>query len=147
MINHSDNEIVVNTGVFFTFKRGIPGFEEYTKFSIQQHDEHFSFLQSIENENLAFIIVNPFLFFKEYEFELSAIDLEELKITDQTEVAIRSIVTWGKELSQVTANLLAPLVFNVKEHIGKQIVLNKTEYTSKHSLLPNNKTTGGGASC
>lgn len=119
----------------FEFRNGIPGFEQYTRFVVISHDDSFSFLQSVENDNLAFIIANPFQFFKDYEFELSLNDLEELEITSVEDVIVRSIITWGEEITSVTANLMAPIVINSKNRRGKQVVMYPTIYKSKHSLI------------
>ncbi|MET3548120.1 flagellar assembly factor FliW [Paenibacillus favisporus] len=119
----------------FEFKNGIPGFEGYTKFVILPQDEHFSILQSLDDSNVAFIITDPFIFFKDYEFELSESDQAQLNISDSAQIMVRAIVTWGNDLTKVTANLAAPLVFNLKNKSGKQIVLYPTSYQSKHPLL------------
>ncbi|MDT3428012.1 flagellar assembly factor FliW [Paenibacillus forsythiae] len=143
MANSLQNEIEVSEDQVFVFNKGIPGFEDFKQFTIYNHDEHFSFLQSVDDDQLAFIIINPFLFFANYEFELNPLDMEELLIKDENEIAVRSIVTWGSD-TEVTANLMAPLVFNVKQNLGKQVVLNKTVYTTKHLLLSNNRKIGDG---
>lgn len=124
-----EEEIILN------FRGGIPGFEQYTKYAIYAYDDTFSFLQSVENENIAFIIVDPFIFFQEYEFVLPDAEIEELEIKGLDDVIIRSIVTWGEALTSVTANLMAPLVINHKNRCAKQVVLYPTEYQSKHPLV------------
>ncbi|MEF2968077.1 flagellar assembly protein FliW [Paenibacillus sp. M1] len=146
MVTQAQSEVKVSEDEVYTFRKGIPGFEQYSEFTIFRHDEHFSFLQSMEEEEVAFIIINPFSFFPDYEFELSDTDLEELHINSESEVAVRTIVTWGDELTKVTTNLMAPLVFNVEERIGKQIVLNRSNYTTKHFLHLGGRTTAGGDS-
>lgn len=144
MVTDRQNQLKITEDKMFHFRKGIPGFEQYTEFVIIQHDEHFSLLQSVENEDVAFIIVDPFQFFSDYEFELSSTDLEELHIQDESEVAVRSIVTWGNEQSKITANLLAPLVFNVRNRTGKQVVLNIKGYATKHSLQKIAEVRNGG---
>lgn len=127
-------ECITNDEGVFIFHNGIPGFEEYTKFVFYKHDEQFSLLQSAENEQLAFIVANPFLFFKDYEFELQTAEREELLIEGLDEVDIISIVTWGKDSAMVTINLVAPIVLNINKRLGKQVILNNTNYTTKHPL-------------
>jgi flagellar assembly factor FliW len=135
---------VIEEDTVYQFNKGIPGFEQYTKFTVIPHDECFSIMQSLEEEGLAFIITNPFMFFENYEFELSESDLEELGIESVNEVVVRSIVTWGDSLSDVTTNLMAPLIFNAKTKQGKQIVLYPTTYKSKHPLLKDTTEQKGG---
>ncbi|MGP0584717.1 flagellar assembly protein FliW [Paenibacillus timonensis] len=131
----TQNEWEINEEMVFNFNKGIPGFEQFTKFIFIKHDESFYLLQSVENDEIAFIVTNPFSFYSEYEFALSLQDREELEISDQSEVGVCTIVTWGDELTQITTNLVAPLVLNMKERLGKQVVLMNSRYTTKHPLL------------
>lgn len=133
----TQNKWDINEDIVFTFNKGILGFEQYTKFFFIKHDDSFYLLQSVENEELAFIVTNPFIFYTEYEFSLSMQDREELRISDQSEVGVCTIVTWGDQLTQITTNLVAPLVLNMKERLGKQVVLVNSSYATKHPLLKN----------
>lgn len=135
MVTQTQNEWSFTDGEVFTFAKGIPGFEQDTKYVFYKHDENFYLLQSVENEELAFIVANPFAFFMDYEFELPLQDREELMISDYSEVSVCTIVTWGDDLANVTANLMAPIILNVKKCLGKQVVLVNSGYTTKHPLL------------
>ncbi|WP_246073104.1 flagellar assembly protein FliW [Paenibacillus dokdonensis] len=128
----------------FEFKNGIPGFEQYNRYVIQSHDEYFSILQSVDNEEVAFIITNPFIFFNEYEFELSENDQELLDFQSLEDVVVRSIVTWGDDPTKITANLMAPIILNVQNKRGRQAVLYPTPYNSKHPLLKEDDGWKGG---
>ncbi|WP_339274934.1 flagellar assembly protein FliW [Paenibacillus sp. FSL W8-0426] len=118
----------------YTFSKGLPGFEELKAFEIQQHDEVFSLLTAVDNPAISFITINPFDFKVDYEFELSPENVDELSITDPGQVLVRSIITIHSEMSKSSANLLAPVVFNREKKLGKQIVLQNTDYRTKHYL-------------
>jgi len=118
----------------YIFLKGIPGFEELKSFNLQQHDEVFSLFSSVEEPGVAFVTVNPFDFHPEYEFELSPENVEDLGVTDPDDVGVRCIVTLHDEIRNATANLLAPIVFNKQKRLGKQIVLQNTEYKTRHAL-------------
>lgn len=118
----------------YTFNKGIPGFEHLKSFNLQQHDEIFSLFSASEESTVAFVTVNPFDFYRDYEFELSSECIEELHITNQDQVVVRCIVTLHDQIQKTTANLLAPLVFNKYEYLGKQIVLTNNEYKTRHAL-------------
>ncbi|GAB6107652.1 flagellar assembly protein FliW [Fusibacter bizertensis] len=114
-----------------TFPQGIPGFEEQRTFIIiPSGDVEFPFntLHSTENESLAFIVTDPFLFVENYDFELSQNDADLLKISgedDLEDVLALSIVTIPENVENTTINIMAPLMINNKEKIGKQILLNE----------------------
>jgi flagellar assembly factor FliW len=119
------------------FERGLPGFEQLKRFIFVEPDPDlpFSFLQSVEDADVAFIVTNPFLFYPDYEFELSPSVQEELNIVSERDVAVWSVVTVREKASDATVNLLAPLVVNVKEKRGRQIVLHDSGYGTKHPLF------------
>jgi flagellar assembly factor FliW len=130
-------EIEVADETEWTFLHGIPGFEHLTQFTIVQQAEHlpFSYLQSLEEGAISFIITNPFLVYPEYEFELPDFAQEELAISEDAELAIWSIVTLKDDVEGATINLLAPIVLNAEKRRGKQIILHDSSYTTKHPLL------------
>ena len=62
-------------------------------------------------------------------------DLEELSIKKQEEVQVYNIVTIPHDPKEMTVNLMAPIIINTSNLRGKQIVLNESEYGTKHPLL------------
>ena len=93
-------------------------------------------LQSLQTPELAFIVTDPFLFVPEYKMVLNDDEKHQLKIESTATVLIRVIVTIPQIYSEMTANLVAPLVINEKNHLSKQIVLTSAEYDTKHCLMP-----------
>ena len=45
----------------------------------------------------------------------------------------------GTEIRDLTANLMAPIVVNAATRRAKQIVLDRSPYTTKHRLFPHAK--------
>ena len=120
------------------FKSGLPGFEEYKKFVIilnEDEENPFHKLQSLEETEISFIIINPFIFKQDYDFKLLEDTVEKLEIKDSKDVVVYTIVTIPEDYTKMTANLLGPIIINTKNNQAKQIVLNDTEYTTKHYIL------------
>ena len=44
-------------------------------------------------------------------------------------------VAWGTTISEITANLIGPIVINTKKKEGVQVVLSDTTYSHKHNVL------------
>ncbi|WP_018749982.1 flagellar assembly protein FliW [Paenibacillus sanguinis] len=125
--------IEVASSQIYSFPKGIPGFEEHHQFAvIDMEDTPFSYLQSLMQPEISLLITDPFVFCKEYEFELPATVKEELELG--TEVQIRNIVTLQEQVQQSTMNLLAPLVFNTANNKARQVILHDSPYTSRHLL-------------
>ena len=132
-------EIEVDEERIVHFKDGIPAFETEHEFVILPYDEEspYYFMQSLQRSELAFLLTVPFLFFPNYSIEIDDATVEELGIKNQDNVSIYSLVTIPNgSVRYMTANLLAPVILNTDNMQAKQLVLEKTNYTTKHRLFP-----------
>lgn len=131
--------IEVEENDFIYFENGIPGFLEEKNFILLplEKESPFFIMQSKVTPELGFVVVNPFLFFQDYEFELSNNDKEALSITIEEEIQILSILTIKDPFSETTANLQAPVIINHNKNIAKQIIL-QDNYKTKHKIFHNN---------
>ncbi|ETT87874.1 flagellar assembly protein FliW [Viridibacillus sp. FSL R5-0477] len=119
------------------FEEGIPGFEGAKKFIILplEKESPFAILQSIEQVEVGFVVAFPFLFKKNYAFDLPKSDKVSLKAEVESDIVTYSIVTLKDPFDSSTLNLLAPVLINIKEKIGKQIVLQENgEYALRHPI-------------
>jgi flagellar assembly factor FliW len=139
-------EIEIQDTEIIAFPDGIPGFEKLNQFIIIKPNEElpFSFLQSVEEGAVAFIISNPFVFYPEYEFEISEITKQELSIEAEEDVLVWNIISIRDDLENATINLLAPIIVNTKDQVGKQVVLQGTDYSVKHKLIVAQQAAGEG---
>ena len=122
-----------------TFKDGIPAFEEYKYYQIEiDEDEEnvFHRLQSLDETELSFIIINPFIFKKDYDFKLTESTIEKLEIEDVEDVVVYTMVNIkDDDIKNMTTNLLAPIIINKKNNLAKQIVLSDTDYPTKYKMI------------
>lgn len=125
-IEYSENDIL-------NFTHGIPGFEEEKQFILIPAEDiefPFSYLQSVQSADLAFIVTDPFLFVENYDFELSSSDATALNVKnddDLLDISVLSIVTIPNDVDQTTINIMAPIVINHAAKVGRQVLL--TEYS------------------
>ncbi len=117
--------------------KGILGFSQLSKYVIIERNEYdpFKWLQSVEDSSIAFAIVNPVLFFPSFKLEVNEKELEELNFEQMKELITYVVVTVPSDPSQISANLLGPLVINSKKRIAKQVVMPNSPYTTKHYIL------------
>ena len=114
------------------FAAGLPAFEDEHEFIIIP----YVFLQSVTTPDLAFLMAIPFIFFPDYEFRLEDDVLESLALERQEDLLLYTLLTIpGKDIREMTANLLAPIVINSRTNEGCQIVLDKSGYCTKHKLF------------
>lgn len=120
----------------FYFEQGIPGFEHLRQFVFSELDEGLPMkvMTSLDDHEISLIVVSPFFFYPEYEWELSESAKQELQIQREEDVEIWSVLTVPEELTQATINLMAPLVLNQNKKIGKQLILHDSLYSSRAPL-------------
>ncbi|QEA00661.1 flagellar assembly protein FliW [Lysinibacillus fusiformis] len=108
-----------------TFEHGLLGLEEERKFILLPIDADLplAILQSVDRPEIGFVVAYPFAFKKDYSFDISEEDLEQLHLEKEEDVLTYSIVTMKDTFQDSTINLLAPLIINMKKKCGKQIVL------------------------
>lgn len=137
-------EIDVKSTDVIQFNQGLPGFLEELTFTVLPFGEDtlFIIMQSMQTPSLAFVMVNPFDFFKEYSVKLSDQAIEILEIEDKNDIALFVILTVKEPFSNTTANLQGPIVINMKKKLGKQVILSDSTYKTNH-LLTNQLTKSG----
>ena len=118
------------------FEKGIPGFEDYKYFNVNviKDNEKFYSIVSKEDDNIGFISISPFEVKKDYEIDLDDEFVKELDIKSEKDVLVLCLITLGKTLKDSTANLKAPIIINIKNNRGKQLILQDDKYKIKESL-------------
>jgi flagellar assembly factor FliW len=130
-------QLTIGNDEIIKIPQGIMGFPEYTEFCLVDPGEEtlILWLQSLQNPEIAFALLEPKIFRPDYAARLSAAELRELKLENINQSAVFSILTIPADVTQMTANLKAPLVINLKEQIARQVVLQENEYTIKHLMF------------
>jgi len=118
------------------FEKGIPGFENYRYFNVNivEGIKRFYHIVSKEDSNIGFISISPFDIKKDYEIDLDDEFIKELDIKDEKDVLVICLITLGKSLKDSTANLKAPIIINIKNNRGKQLILQDDKYKIKELL-------------
>lgn len=130
-------EIEIDNTNIIKITGGILGFEKHEDYVLVpfNEDNPLSFLQSVDQSTLAFIVVNPMEFFVDYEPDVPDADLKDIKITNPEQAVLVSLVSIPEKVEDMTVNLIAPIVINKDTKIGKQIVLQDQEFGTKHRLI------------
>lgn len=130
--------------VVLTFPSGLIGFTQHTRFMLIEDERGlgYQWLQSVDDGNLAFVVVEPGLLKADYQVEIQDDALEELAFSEGDQVVIFNIVRIppGRP-HDATMNLRGPLAINVSKGRGKQIILNESfplryAFLSESSKMP-----------
>jgi flagellar assembly factor FliW len=118
-----------------TFPAGLFGFESFREYVLLDADRQpFYWLQSLDVEEVAFILVNPFLFRPDYEVDISDDEMREIGVSSPEKALIFSIVTIPAG-APMTANLQGPLIINRETRMGRQAVLADPRWKTKHDIM------------
>lgn len=119
------------------FPEGLIGFPDYRRFVVLDLDKggFFKWLQSAEESSLGFVILDPRVPFVDYDPVFDPGDLEGLEASSPDDLVLMAVVTVPEDVTEMTANLLAPLVINPKKRVGKQVIISDPKYTTKHRVF------------
>lgn len=134
-------ELDITEDQVYRFPEGMLGFEKATQFTIliQDNNQSLFWLQSLDMPEVAFLMVNPLFVKSDYQIFLQDHDRSILNIVNESNesldfVKVFVILIVYREQKKVTANLLAPLVINDRDKLGKQVVLNGSNYEVEYLI-------------
>ncbi len=134
--------IEVDLDTIIHFPLGLLGFERYQRYILIDSDEAapLRWLQCVDEGGLAFLVVEPGLFFAAYAPKLSADDRDFLQLAEGDVPAVASLVVVPENPLEMTVNLVGPLVMNVDKRLGKQVVLHDSGFSTRQRLIPDTST-------
>ena len=129
-------EISYDPEKIIRFPEGLVGFEHLRDFVVlpnKQEDDPLYCFQNVEEPHLAFLLIDPALFFPDYEVTPDAEVLEKLGITSQDPCFVLTMITFHQD-DTITLNLLAPVIYTPKTDRAVQIILEASGYEAKTPL-------------
>lgn len=118
----------------FTFPEGVPAFEEYHQFVVYHDTEMqpFFFMKSIGiSPEISFVCIDPFLVCPDYLIRLERSDLQALDLKRGEDSFVFSIVTVNDNPCDITTNLKGPVVLNMKNKRGRQVIIDGAQHEVK----------------
>lgn len=139
LVSPIHGKMIYENDEIICFEKGIPGFDHLKKYIIKEigNESPFNILQSIEDIETGFIVISPFFIHYDYEIKLSEEIIKNLNIENSEDVLLYSIVTLKSKVKDITANLKAPLVINIKTKKGEQYIVDKEKYSIKEKIYNN----------
>jgi flagellar assembly factor FliW len=130
--------ITVPENRIITFAAGLPGFPRERRLALL--NEHlkspFYYLQSVDNPAVAFIVADPAPLVPDYRPKNGPSALKELQTQNPEDLLVLVTLTIppGRP-REMTANLMSPLLINPKLGLGKQVVIEKPQYSHQHPVI------------
>ena len=133
-------EIDVDENLIFNFELPVLGYDDKKYILIDVTENPiFKWVQSLETPEISFPVTTPALFGHDYVFELPTHAEELLEIKTAEDVLVFNIACIpGKKPQDATINLLAPLIFNTKNHKAGQVILADSGFKTREKLFIKN---------
>lgn len=119
------------------FPNGLFGFEHEKNFILihfEDDDDTLLCMQSLQEESLAFILMNPFHLLPGYSPELTEEDMAALSLSDNSAMSYYVICVIHDHAGDSTVNLKCPVAINPKNRIARQVILDNSSYFFRHTL-------------
>ncbi len=120
----------------FDLPWGLPGFPNLRRFVLIEvaGQEGILWLQSIEDTSVALPLSSPWKFFEDYDPRIPLYAQAALGLEQPDDFVIYCVLVAPRDGGQITMNLLAPLVINIKTYIGRQVPLDDPRYAVRTPL-------------
>ena len=137
-------EITYNNKDIIRFVKPILGFNELSHYVLitRPESEPFKWLQSLDDPDICFVVIDPRLVMDQYMVDVSMHDIKLLEGTEvQEDYQLLVIATIPRgHPEEMSVNLQGPIVIFIKHLTALQMVLNNPEYDIRHSIFQKSKT-------
>ena len=113
-------EINIDEKKIINFEDGIPGFENEKRFIVLYEGDDkspFRWMQSIDNPDLAFAMVDPIMIVPDYDGEIPKEAVEKLEIEKPEDIMVLSIVVVREEVEKNQYEPLKHLLLSIQKII------------------------------
>ena len=141
-------EIEYSEGDVVTFRNGLYGFEDETRFLLLPFEENEMFyaLQSLATPELCFLLAHPFSLDAGYAPVLQAEELKALEAKRSEDLCYYVMCAVKKPVSESTVNMKCPVALNPDTREAMQVILEEGPWGMRH-LLSEYEGKKGGSAC
>jgi flagellar assembly factor FliW len=125
-----------STGDVIEFPWGLPGFPTLHRWLPLNLDSHPSFvwLQCLDDLAVAVPAIDPWLVLEKYDPKLPAYAFTSLEIREATDFTTLCVVVVTENAEEMTINLMAPILVNLRTSKARQIVLDGSTYSAREPM-------------
>jgi flagellar assembly factor FliW len=100
------------------------------------HNDALAWLQSVTRPDIALAVVSPRRYVPGYQVRISRSELTSLDLDDLRHAEVLVIVSRNEY--DLTLNLKAPLVINLRQRLGRQVITNADQLVQYPLQTPRN---------
>jgi flagellar assembly factor FliW len=119
------------------FAAGLPGFPQVHHFVLTSWggaDSPFMMMSALDDSDVGFVVVSPWVFHPDYDFDLDESTAEWLGLRTGEDAVVLCVVTLADRAEDATLNLLGPIVINRATREARQAVLSSSPYQVRAPL-------------
>ncbi len=140
IVTRKFGEIEIDDNKSLVMPEGLPGFPGFERFALLEDPKSapFCWFQSLEEPNLALVIMNPLIFKPDYKIDLQGfIASRGWKNVETKDLLVYVVVniSKGEGVNKITANLIGPIIINLKNNEAIQVVISNSNYSHRHNVL------------
>ncbi len=131
-------EVSYNEEDVLIFPRGIPAFENMHEWILAGDDDNaVKWLQSIDDGSLALPVTSPDAVQSDYNARIPEDELKLIGSLNPSDLALLIVLSIPQGAPwNMTANLRAPILINIKTHKAVQVIALNEEYPIRHIVFP-----------
>ncbi|SMC35576.1 flagellar assembly protein FliW [Papillibacter cinnamivorans] len=124
-------DIEIDEAKVISFPQGIPGLEYIKRFALIHHDRTYpiNWLQAVDDPMISLPVIEPFQILRDYVFDISDNDVMELSLKAREDLHVINVLVIPEEIENMTVNLAAPILINTRMNLGKQIIIDRKNYS------------------
>ena|SRR5579872_2857365 len=124
-------EVSVPEEDVFSLRWGLPGFGSLRDFVVLALEDQkpYVWLQSLERPEIALPLIDPWALFDDYDPKLPGVTAAIMEIERPDDFCLMCVCVVGPDAKELTVNLLAPVVFNLRTRVARQVMLEDCDYS------------------
>ena len=129
--------VEIDDSIEIALDQGMIGFPHLGRYAIlkQREDSVFMWLHSVEDTSLAFPIVLPWVFYWDYEVDLSDADMAAIGVERADQISIYCVVNVGADVRGASINQFSPIVVNNCDRRARQVINTIAGYSTRDRLF------------
>lgn len=128
-------EVEINEEQVITLPSGIAGFDMLKNWCLLHLEDapDYNWLQSLEEPSISLLLADPDQLFDGYVADVREEQVAELDLPTEGDhvpsLVMRVVLKWDDDKRRFFANLRAPIIFNLDNRQGVQVILQKADYS------------------
>ena len=129
-VEYNPSDLITVADGFF----GFPDLKQFLPLRLDEENESLLLMQSVENSQVAFVVIAPTTLCPDYCPDLTAEDLASLGVESSNELSYYTVCVIKNDYLEDTVNIKCPLAINPKTKAARQVIFENANYGYRHKL-------------